>query len=100
LRLHDLFSSLAYFGGYGIEERNKRMMEGRVKEAEKIARDGRVWTQKVLRKEDMEVYMFRLLLEWGRLTDDARTEVGFRIEKGRVSAAEGRGSVEREVIEL
>jgi hypothetical protein len=72
------------------------MMEGKVKEAEKIARDGKVWTEKVLRKEDMEVYMFRLLLEWGRLTDDARTEVGFRIEKGKGRS----GSIEREVLEL
>jgi hypothetical protein len=82
VRLHDLFSSLAYFGGYGVDAGNKRMMTGRPKEAEAIARHGRVWTDKVLRKEDMEVYMFRLLLEWGRLTDDARTEVGFRVGKG------------------
>ncbi|KAF2626426.1 glycosyltransferase family 90 protein [Macroventuria anomochaeta] len=82
LRLHDLFSILAYFGGYGVEERNKRMMEGRAKDAEAIARQGKVWTEKVLRKEDMEVYMFRLLLEWGRLTDDKRTEIGFRMGKG------------------
>ncbi|KAJ4363157.1 hypothetical protein N0V83_010277 [Neocucurbitaria cava] len=96
LRLHDLFSSLAYFGGYGVEARNKRMMEGKTKQAEAIARQGKVWTEKVLRKEDMEVYMFRLLLEWGRLTDDARTEVGFRIGKGE---SRSRG-VEREVVEL
>jgi hypothetical protein len=76
------------------------MMEGQIKAAEKIARDGKVWTEKVLRKEDMEVYMFRLLLEWGRLTDDARTEVGFRIEKGKTSASERMSSVEREVEEL
>lgn len=82
IRLHDLFSILAYFGGYGVEERNKRMMEGRIKEAEAIARQGKVWTEKVLRKEDMEVYMFRLLLEWGRLTDDKRLEIGFRTGKG------------------
>ncbi|UPX20860.1 uncharacterized protein EKO05_0011076 [Ascochyta rabiei] len=82
VRLHDLFSILAYFGGYGVEERNKRMMEGRTKEAEAIARQGKVWTEKVLRKEDMEVYMFRLLLEWGRLTDDKRTTIGFRMGKG------------------
>ncbi|KAF1843528.1 glycosyltransferase family 90 protein [Cucurbitaria berberidis CBS 394.84] len=98
LRLHDLFSSLAYFGGYGVEARNKRMMEGKSKEAEAIARQSKVWTEKVLRKEDMEVYMFRLLLEWGRLTDDARTEVGFRIGKGK---GKGRSSsMEREVVEL
>lgn len=88
VRLHDLFSILAYFGGYGVEARNKRMMEPRAKEAEAIARQGKVWTEKVLRKEDMEVYMFRLLLEWGRLTDDRRTEIGFRMGRGR-----GRGEV-------
>lgn len=92
IRLHDLFSSLAYFGGYGVEARNKRMMEGKAKEAEAIARQSKVWAEKVLRKEDMEVYMFRLLLEWGRLTDDARTEVGFRLGKG-----EGRSVEMREV---
>lgn len=101
LRLHDLFSTLAYFGGYGVEERNKRMMEGKIKAAEKIARDGKVWTEKVLRKEDMEIYMFRLLLEWGRLTDDARTEVCFRMEKGKRDAEDKVGIVERsEVQEL
>jgi len=42
----------------------------------------------VLRKEDMEVYMFRLLLEWGRLTDDKRTEVGFRLGRGREERSE------------
>jgi hypothetical protein len=91
VRLHDLFSSLAYFGGYGVNSRNKRMMAGRQKQAEAIARQSRVWTEKVLRKEDMEVYMFRLLLEWGRLTDDARTEVGFRMGKGGRSNDRTRG---------
>lgn len=82
VRLHDLFSILAYFGGYDIKGRNTRSMEGRVKEAKAIARQSKVWTEKVLRKEDMEVYMFRLLLEWGRLTDDKRTEVGYGMKKG------------------
>lgn len=77
------------------------MMEGKIKAAEKIARDGKVWTEKVLRKEDMEIYMFRLLLEWGRLTDDARTEVCFRMEKGKRDAEDKVGIVERsEVQEL
>ncbi|KAF2105805.1 hypothetical protein BDV96DRAFT_694595 [Lophiotrema nucula] len=102
LRLHDLFSSLAYFGGYGGNEDGfwdshdgkntvdagavyvkgvgwRRWIKAREKEAEKIARESRVWAEKVLRKEDMEIYMFRLLLEWGRLTDERRTEAGFRI---------------------
>lgn len=44
---------------------------------ERIAIDGHDWAAKALRKEDMEVYMFRLLLEWGRLIDDDREELGY-----------------------
>merc|ERR1711939_612796 len=47
---------------------------------ELLAETGREWAGKVLRKEDMEVYFFRLLLEWGRLTDDKRDELGFVLE--------------------
>lgn len=95
IRLHDLFSILAYFGGWGVEERTKRMMEGRTKEAQAVARQGRVWANKVLRKDDAEIYMFRLLLEWGRLTDDSRVEVGFRMVKGGGGKGKWRGREER-----
>lgn len=44
---------------------------------EQIATDGHDWAAKALRKEDMQVYMFRLLLEWGRLLDDNREELGY-----------------------
>jgi hypothetical protein len=50
---------------------------GHEKEGERIANAGREWVGQVLRKEDMEIYFFRLLLEWGRLTDDRRAEIGF-----------------------
>lgn len=43
---------------------------------EQIALDGREWANKVLRPEDMQVYMFRLLLEWGRVVDDRREQLG------------------------
>lgn len=45
--------------------------------AEQIAIDGHDWAAKALRKEDMQVYMFRMLLEWGRLVDDDREELGY-----------------------
>ena len=78
LRLHGVWSSLAYFAG--VEGRvlgREIKMEPHLKEGEMIAEEGRRWANKVLRKEDMEVYFFRLLLEWGRLTDDRRDELGF-----------------------
>ena len=75
LRLHGVYSTLAYFAG--LKTAKETVMQAKVKEAEKIAEEGREWAAKVLRKEDMEIYMFRLLLEWGRLTDDNRDEIGF-----------------------
>lgn len=71
IRLHDLWSIVAYFGGWkGPDE--KTSWEARDEQAKKIAVQGREWTSKVLRKEDMEIYMYRLLLEWAWLTDDQR----------------------------
>jgi hypothetical protein len=40
--------------------------------AHAIAEEGRLWHDKVLRKEDMQVYMFRLILEYRRLLDPNR----------------------------
>lgn len=57
----------------------KILMEPHAHEGEFIAEEGRKWAEKALRKEDMEIYMFRLLLEWGRLTDDRRDELGFQV---------------------
>ncbi|MCJ1471907.1 capsule-associated protein CAP1 [Lambiella insularis] len=45
--------------------------------AERVAETGREWVGRVLRTEDMEVWMFRLLLEFGRLVDDGRQEIGY-----------------------
>lgn len=68
VRLHDLWTVLDFFGGPGS------------KEGERIAKEGREWANMALRKEDMRVYMFRLLLEWGRIVDDRREELGFRLK--------------------
>lgn len=90
VRLHGLLSTLAYFtgangdavgldkdGAVGGNGEGNVVTKGNVKAGEMIAEAGRDWAGKVLRKEDMEIYMFRLLLEWGRLTDDRRDEIGF-----------------------
>ncbi|KAJ8124026.1 hypothetical protein ONZ43_g157 [Nemania bipapillata] len=67
LRLVDLWPALNYFGGGGAGAGN----------AQEIAEAGRLWAEKALRKQDMQVYMFRLLLEWGRIVDDRREDLGF-----------------------
>jgi len=97
VRLHGLLSTLAYFTGTkgvpGAKTLKARVgVEARVAAGEAIAEAGRERAEKVLRKEDMEVYMFRLLLEWGRLTDDRRDEIGFVV-------AEGEGEQEESVVD-
>lgn len=82
LRFHALHSTLAYFVGIPKQDGRKLNgreveMAGRQEDGKWIADQGRNWAAKALRKEDMEVYLFRLLLEWGRVTDNNRDEIGF-----------------------
>ena len=44
-----------------------------------VAESGREWANKTLRNEDLEVWFFRLLLEYGRLVDDNRENLGFKL---------------------
>lgn len=46
------------------------------KYAREIAEEGREWWGKALRKEDMQVYMYRLILEYRRLRDAGRPAMG------------------------
>ena len=45
-------------------------------EAYRLASQGREQAKRVLRREDMEIYLFRLLLEYGRVIDDNRNAIG------------------------
>lgn len=49
------------------------------KVAANVAEQGRHWARKALRKEDMQIYTFRLLLEWARVVDDDRGVLGFEM---------------------
>ena len=85
IRLHGLWSTLAYFAGVsdlnanedGFDESHAIMM-AHTEQGRWIAEQGRQWAEVALRKEDMEIYFFRLLLEWGRLTDDRRDLLGYK----------------------
>ena len=68
--LKDSWAVLAYFLGFGDEPAHD--VQGRT-----IAEAGRQWAQRVLRKEDMLLYMHRLLLEYARVTSDDRDTLGF-----------------------
>ncbi|KAL2135520.1 hypothetical protein VTI74DRAFT_8251 [Chaetomium olivicolor] len=82
LRYHALHSTMAYF--FGMQKKEGHTLNGRDVEFEGrrddgkwIAEEGARWAAKALRKEDEEVYLFRLLLEWGRIVDDNRDGIGF-----------------------
>lgn len=86
-RYDDLYSLLTYFIGYG-KPGPERFPEddyanGDVyipahdDEAKRLAEQGREWANKVLRREDIEVYTFRLLLEYARIIDDNRDKIGY-----------------------
>ncbi|KAI9927172.1 hypothetical protein ASPWEDRAFT_121624 [Aspergillus wentii DTO 134E9] len=45
--------------------------------ARHMASAGRDWAKTSLTKANMEVYMFRLLLEYGRIVDDNRENIGY-----------------------
>ncbi|AEO68497.1 glycosyltransferase family 90 protein [Thermothielavioides terrestris NRRL 8126] len=69
-RFGDWWGILGYFLG--------RDREGTAdKVGERIALAGREWAGRVLRKEDMAVYVLRLLLEYGRVMDDRREVMGW-----------------------
>ncbi|OIW26004.1 glycosyltransferase family 90 protein [Coniochaeta ligniaria NRRL 30616] len=80
LRYQGLWSTLSYFTGLkgkGEVAGRDPQMAARAGDAVWIAEQGRTWAGRALRREDMEVYLFRVLLEYGRLVDDGRDENGF-----------------------
>ncbi|KXJ91226.1 hypothetical protein Micbo1qcDRAFT_195376 [Microdochium bolleyi] len=85
-RYHALHSTMAYFIGLtGRGPLDGRMrgdgdMDARTDDARWIAEEGAKWAKRALRREDMQIYMFRLLLEWGRVIKEDRGELGFRLE--------------------
>lgn len=79
-RYHALHSTMSYFiglDGRGTLNGRKQITPGRTEDARWIAQQGRKWAEKAMRKADMEVYLFRLLLEWGRVIDDNRDSLSF-----------------------
>lgn len=75
----DLYGLVEYFIGYrpadGKLEGGTR--ESHDKEAKAIADAGREWASKVLRKDDMVLYLWRVVLEYARAVDDRREELGY-----------------------
>lgn len=83
----EIYSLLTYFIGYGKPGPQRTVDDDYVNgdvyipahdaEAKKLADQGSEWANKVLRREDIEVYTFRLLLEYARIVDDNRDRIGY-----------------------
>lgn len=78
-RYQGLHTTLTYFTG----THNKAHINGRdtdmkaqAKDAAWIAQQGAKWAKEALGEKDREVYLFRLMLEWARLVDDKRDDIG------------------------
>jgi len=69
-RFGDWYGIMEYFLGYGDDL-------GKDAIAERIAMAGREWAARVLRREDMQIYVLRLLLEYARISDDRREDMGW-----------------------
>lgn len=73
-RYGDWFGIMEYFLGYDDGETK---VKGHDEQASKIAAAGKQWAERVLRKEDMQIYVLRLLLEYARLSDEKREKMGW-----------------------
>ena len=79
-RYHSLHTTYLYFtgtAGKGKINGRDTKLKGRPDDGEWIAREGKKWARQALGEKDMEAYLFRLLLEWGRLIDDNRDSIGY-----------------------
>lgn len=68
--LRDLYPVLEFFAGEDGDLEGDRA-------AAFIAKSGQRWAETALRREDMRLYVWRLLLEWARVTDDNRHSLGY-----------------------
>jgi len=82
-RFDDIYTLLTYFVGYGQPLEGHSAGSSAIYvarhdfEAQRIAQLSREWANKVLRRDDIEVYTFRLLLEYARIIDDNRDRIGY-----------------------
>lgn len=88
---NELYNIHAYFAGpsaymtslvsnatsSAARKKNPRELDGD-KQLHRIARAGRQWKATVGRKVDMEIYVYRLCLEWARLWADDREAMSFK----------------------
>ena len=114
-RYDDIYTLLTFFLGVGTpaterlagdnDASGKAYVSRHDDEGKRIANQGREWAKKVLRRDDIEVrcltldtrpstdgkkiYMFRLLLEYGRVIDDNRDRIGYSGDGSELDSYDG-----------
>jgi len=85
----DIYGIMEYFVGTDIpahkgqkiytwdNQDKSRNRNGHDEAARRIAMAGHDWSRKVLRREDMLIYVWRLLIEYARVIDDRRERMGW-----------------------
>jgi hypothetical protein len=84
-RYHELYALMTYFIGLDTPpslSQNGSLtrgpsVRGHDFEASVIAAQSRQWAQSVLRDDDLDIYLYLLLLEYGRVLDDNRDSIGY-----------------------
>jgi hypothetical protein len=82
-RYDDLYALMTYFIGFGnssfsaLPASREPYVQSHDFEAEVIAAQSREWAQQALRNEDLDIYLYLLLLEYGRIIDDNRDSIGY-----------------------
>ena len=101
-RYDDLWTLLTYFTGYdgsgpneSADKRNEKVLvASHQAEGKRIADQGREWAKKVLRRDDIEIYMFRLMLEYARVVDDNRDRIGYSGDGSELDKYDGVSSAD------
>ncbi|KAF3217952.1 hypothetical protein TWF192_005425 [Orbilia oligospora] len=89
-RFDDLYALMTYFTGVekGVGGSDGAYVPRHDTEAKRIADRSREWAMQVLRTEDIEIYMLRLLLEYARVVDDNRDKIGYSGDGSEVDSAD------------
>ncbi|KAJ5793963.1 Lipopolysaccharide-modifying protein [Penicillium paradoxum] len=83
-RYDDLYGLMTYFLGLDSQASlddpfsvSEPYIQEHDFEANVIASQSREWAQNALRDEDLDIYLYLLLLEYGRIIDDNRDSIGY-----------------------
>lgn len=77
----DFYTIMEYFVGYRPSDTARKLgvkeKRGNDAVARAVAEQGKDWGHRVLRREDMLLYFWRVLLEYARICDDRRQQMGY-----------------------